>query len=75
MININYFNEINFYSAGWLSGADPEVLQFTDVGNAINNSMVLLKPAKIKIKEDEQGSDHTPRFGIQTVRYTAAVTR
>jgi hypothetical protein len=50
MINMNYFNEINFYFAGWLSGADPEVLQLTDVANMINNSMVLLKPAKIKIK-------------------------
>jgi hypothetical protein len=75
-INMNYFGEINFYFAGWLSGADPKVLQLTqDVGNAINNSMVLLKPAKIKVKEDEQGSDHTSRFGIQTVHYTAAVTR
>jgi hypothetical protein len=32
-ININYFDEINFYFAGWLSGADPKVLQLTDVGN------------------------------------------
>jgi hypothetical protein len=74
-INMNYFDKINYYFAGWISGADPEVLQLTDVGNATNNSMSLLKPEKIKIKEDEQGSDHTPRFGIQTVRYTAAVTR
>jgi hypothetical protein len=71
---MNYFDEINFYFARWLSGADPEVLQLTDVGNAINNSMVLLKPAKIKIEEDEQGSDHSPRFGIQRVRYTTVVT-
>jgi hypothetical protein len=35
-INTNYFNKINYYFAGWLSGADPEVLQLTDVGNAIN---------------------------------------
>jgi hypothetical protein len=70
---MNYFDEINF--AGWLSGADPEVLQLTNVGNAINNRIALLKPAKIKIEEDEQGSSHTPRFGIQTVQYTTAVTR
>jgi hypothetical protein len=59
-INVNYFDEINFYFAGWLSGADPEVLQLTDVGNAINNNMALLNLAKIKIEQDEQGSDHTP---------------
>jgi hypothetical protein len=67
MININYFNEINFYFAGWLSGADPEVLQLTDVGNAINKSMQEIKPSGIKIKEDEQGCDPTPRFRIQTI--------
>jgi hypothetical protein len=73
-ININYFDEINFYFAGWLSGADPEVLQLTDVGNAINKSMEKMNPGAIKIEEDEQGSDNIPRFGIQTVRYTATVT-
>jgi hypothetical protein len=73
-INVNYFDEINVFFAGWLSGADPEVLQLTDVGNAINRNIVLLNPEKIKLEEDEQGSDHTPRFGIQTVRYSAAFT-
>jgi hypothetical protein len=66
-INVNYFDEINFYFAGWLSGADPEVLQLTDVGNAINSNMTLLNPAKIKVEQDEQGCDHTPRFSIQTI--------
>jgi hypothetical protein len=71
---MNYFDEINYCFAGWLSDMDPKVLQLTDVGNTINNSMGLLKPTNIKIKEDEQGSDHTPRFGIQTICYTATVT-
>jgi hypothetical protein len=74
-INMNYFDEINFYFAGWLSGADPEVLQLTDVGNAINNNMALLNPAKIKIKQDELGCNHTPQFGIQSFRYSTAVSR
>jgi hypothetical protein len=73
-INSNYFDEINFYFAGWLSGADPEVFQLTDVGNAINRSMQILNPSIIKIEEDEHGCDPTPRFGIQTIRYTATVT-
>jgi hypothetical protein len=73
-ININYFDEINFYFAGCLSGADPEVLQLTDVGNAINKSMQEIKPSGIKITEDEQGCDPTLRFGIQTIQYTATVT-
>jgi hypothetical protein len=49
-INMNQFDEINYYFAGWLSGADPEVLQLTDVGNAINNSMSLLKLEKSRSK-------------------------
>jgi hypothetical protein len=73
-INFNYFNEINFYFAGWLSGADPEVLQITDVGNAINKSMIKIKPTIIKIKEDKQGCDFTPRFSIQKICYTTTVT-
>jgi hypothetical protein len=73
-INIYYFDEINFYFARWLSGADPKVLQLTDVGNAINKSMQEIKPSGIKIEEDEQGCDPT-RFGIQTIQYTATVTR
>jgi hypothetical protein len=59
-INMNYFDEINFYFVGWLSGADPEVLQLTDVDNAINNNMALLNLAKIMIEQDELGCDHTP---------------
>jgi hypothetical protein len=50
MININYFDKINFYFARWLSGADPEVLQLIDVGNAINWSMQTLNPSSIKIE-------------------------
>jgi hypothetical protein len=67
-------DEINFYFAGWLSGANPEVLQLMDVGNAINKSMEKINPVAIKIKEDKQGSDHIPKFGIQTVCFTATVT-
>jgi hypothetical protein len=42
--------------------------------NAINQSTEKINPAAIKIEEDEQGSDHIPEFGIQTVCYTATVT-
>jgi hypothetical protein len=73
-INENYFSKINFYYAGWLSGADPEVLQLSDVGSAINQSMKAIKPESIKVEEDESGCDNTPAIGIQTVRYTANVT-
>jgi hypothetical protein len=36
--------------------------------------MEKLNPGAIKIEEDEQGSDSIPKFGIQTVCYTATVT-
>jgi hypothetical protein len=48
-ININYFAEINYYFAGWLSGADIEVLQLTDMGNAIRKGMEKIKPEGIKM--------------------------
>jgi hypothetical protein len=73
-INENYFTKINFYYAGWLSGADPEVLQLSNVGSAINQSMKAINPVTIKVEVDESGCDHTPAIGIQTVRYTASVT-
>jgi hypothetical protein len=73
-ININYFAKINYYFAGWLSGADTEVLQLTDTGNAIRKGMEKIKPESIKVEEDEVGSDPLPHFGIQTIRYTATVT-
>jgi hypothetical protein len=73
-INKNCFSEINFYNAGWLSGADPEVLQLSDMGSAINQLMKAINPESIKVEEDELGCNHTPAIGIQTVRYTASVT-
>jgi hypothetical protein len=72
-INQNYFPEINYYYAGWLSGADPEVLQLLDIGGAINQVMKAINPANIKIEEDETGSDQIPTIGIQMVRYMANV--
>jgi hypothetical protein len=71
-INLNYFDEINFYFAGWLSGANPEVLQLTDVGNAINKSMAKSSQSQSRLKQTNGSS--LPRFGIQTVHYTAMVT-
>jgi hypothetical protein len=72
-INQNYFSEINYYYAGWLSRADPEVLQLANVGSAINQLMKVINPACIKVEEDESGCDQTPAIGIQTVRYTANI--
>jgi hypothetical protein len=72
-ININYFAKINYYFAGWLLGADTEVLQLTDVGNAIRKGMEKRKPEGIKVEEDELGSNPLPRFGIQIIQYTTAV--
>jgi hypothetical protein len=54
-INQNCFPEINYYYAGWLSGADPEVLQLSNVGSAINQSMNAIDPASIKVNEDKSG--------------------
>jgi hypothetical protein len=73
-INQNYFSEIKYYYAGWLSGADPEVLQLSNVGSAINQLMKAINPASIKVEEDESGCNLTPIIGIQTVRYTTNVT-
>jgi hypothetical protein len=63
-INTNYFSEINYYFTGWLSGADTEALQLTDVGTAITKGMEKIKPESIKLEEDELGSDPLLRFGI-----------
>jgi hypothetical protein len=70
-LNLNYFPEINYHYAGWLSGADPEVFQLSDVGGAIMHSLGRIKPNNIQLEEDESGSDLTPMFDIQTVRYSA----
>jgi hypothetical protein len=70
-LNLNYFPEINHYYAGWLSGADPEVFQLSDVGGAIMNSLMKISPNNIQLEEDESGSDLTPLFDIQTVRYSS----
>jgi hypothetical protein len=39
MLNTNYFPGINHYYAGWLSGADPKVLQHSDVGSSTLQSL------------------------------------
>jgi hypothetical protein len=69
--SVNYFPEINHYYAGWLSGADPEVFQLSDVGGAIMNSLMKIRSDDIPLEEDESGSDLTLLFDIQTVRYSA----
>jgi hypothetical protein len=70
-LNLNYFPEINNYYAGWLSGADLEVFQLSDVGGAIMKSLMKVSPNNIQLEEDESGSDLTPLFDIQTVRYSS----
>jgi hypothetical protein len=46
-INKNYFSEINYYYAGWLSRADTKVLQLSDVGSAINQLMKAISPPSL----------------------------
>jgi hypothetical protein len=70
-LNLNYFPEINYYYAGWLSGADPEVFQLSNVGGAIMHSLRKIKPNEIPLEEDESGSNLTLLFDIQTARYSA----
>jgi hypothetical protein len=70
-LNLNFFPEINHYYAVWLSGADLEVFQLSDVGGAIIHSLGKIKPTDIQLEEDESGSDLTPLFDIQTARYSA----
>jgi hypothetical protein len=64
-INFSFFDKINLYLAGWLSGANPEVLQLTDVGNAINKSVEKIKPTTIKIIEDKQGRNLTQNLAFK----------
>jgi hypothetical protein len=58
-LNLNYFLEINHYYAGWLLGADPELFQLSNVGGAIMNSLMKIRPNDIQLEEDESGSDLT----------------
>jgi hypothetical protein len=55
MLNLNYFPEINYYYAGWISGADLE-------GGSILHNLEKIGPKGIKLEEDKARGDLEPMF-------------
>jgi hypothetical protein len=71
MFDLNIFSEILDYDVGWLSGADSDVIQKSNLTESIDEAISNFNADFLKHVASEEGADEFPKFALRTKRYTA----